>query len=221
MKWIFRLERKLGRRFGIYNLMLYVTAPMFAVYILWIVGFRGLPGYFRFDLGMVLSGEVWRVVTFLVMPPLSANVLLAIIGMYAAYHIGTSLEREWGKTLFTMYFFLGAIGALIAGIISSSGTNHYLILSIILAYMYIYPDATFMLFLILPVKAKYLAIVTWGIYIYQFIMSNNLAVRLAIVLSLINFFLFFGPGIINTMKKNYRSGKRHRQFRKNWEDNWR
>ena len=220
MKWVFRLERKLGSRFGIPNLMIYITAPMFAAYALWFIGFYTLPYYMVIFREQVMAGEVWRLATFLVMPQFTTNVFFALLGILVSYFLGSALEREWGKTLFTMYFIFGALGAIIAAMIAGAGTNNFLLSSILLAYAYVYPDATFLLFMILPVKAKYLAYVMWGFYIYFFI-TGNMASRLAIVFSLLNFFLFFGPNVLRTTKQSYRRFKRRKQFRQNWGDNWR
>jgi hypothetical protein len=215
MKWVYRLERRLGRGFGVSNLMIYVTSTLAAVYLLWLIIMPGLPLLLNLTRFQVLQGQIWRLVTFLAVPPLSGNVLLVLLGFYCTYHLGTSLEYAWGKSLFTIYFILGALGAIIAGMLSGYGDNSYLYLSIFLAYCYLYPEATFMIFFILPVKAKYLAIVNWVVYLYAFVMGN-FSSRLAIVFSLANFFIFFGPQVLRTMKQNQQQSKRRREYRRNW-----
>ena len=50
------------------------------------------------------------------------------------------------------------IGAIIAGLITGYGTNTYLNLSLFLAFATVAPDTTFLLFFILPVKAKWMGI---------------------------------------------------------------
>ncbi len=222
MKWIYRLERKLGRNFGIPNLMIYITSTMLAVYIM---GFFFMPkiiGYLGLNWWAVLHGQVWRLVTFLVLPPTWGNMLLLLIALYATYHIGNTLEVEWGTTLFTIYYLLGAVGAILAAVITGYGTNYYLYLSLFLAYAYLYPNTTFMLFFLLPIKAKWLAIFNWALYFFAFVFGST-SDRVAIVFSLINFFVFFGPDVLRTVKQNYQTSKRRREYRKNWGDNnpWR
>lgn len=222
MKWIYRLERKLGRNFGIPNLMIYITATQLAVYVLGYFFIPQLFYYMQLSWPLVLEGEVWRLITFIFLPPASGNFLFLFIALYAAYHIGTSLETAWSTMLFTLFYGMGVLGAILSSIITGYAVNSYIYLSMFLAYAYLYPDATFMLFFVLPVKAKWLAIADWALYIYLFVMGTN-ADRLAIVFSLINFFIFFGPDVWKTMKNNYKTSKRRREFRKNWgKDNpWR
>ncbi len=222
MKWIYRLERRLGRNFGIPNLMIYITSTMLAVYIMGFFFMPGLIGYFGLSWRAVLQGQIWRLLTFLILPPTWGNILLLLIALYATYHIGNTLELEWGTTLFTIYYLLGAMGAILAAVITGYGTNYYLYLSLFLAYAYLYPNATFMLFFLLPIKAKWLAIFNWVLYFFAFVFGSN-SDRAAIVFSLINFFVFFGPDVLRTVKQNYQTSKRRREYRKNWGDNnpWR
>ena len=222
MKWIYRLERKLGRNFGVTNLMIYITATMLAVYALEFVGVIGLRWHMLFWRDLVLAGEVWRIITFVFIPPLDGNPLFVLLALFVAYHIGTDLEGAWGKALFTMYFVFGVIGAIIAGFITGVGDNAYLFLSILLAYCYLNPDATFLLFFILPIKAKYIAIFNWALYILAFIIGD-LSSRVALIFSLINFFIFFGPDVWKTIQRNYNSSRRKRRYQKNWGNNnpWR
>lgn len=216
MKWIYRLERKLGRSFGIPNLMIYITATQLAVYIMYYFFMPDLVYWISLLRPLVLQGEIWRLITFIFVPPvLDGNILMLILSLFVAYNIGSSLEHEWGTMLFTLYYTLGTVGAIAAGMISGIGYNYYIYLSMFLAYAYLYPNATFMLFFLLPVKAKWLAALDWALYIYLFIVGGA-AERFAIVFSLINFFVFFGPDVWRTMKQNYKTSKRRREFRKNW-----
>lgn len=222
MKWVYRLERRLGRNFGVPNLMIYSTSTMLAVYIMGFFFMPGIVGYLGLSWRAVLQGQVWRLITFLFLPPTWGNILLLFIALYATYHIGNTLEMEWGTTLFTIYYLLGAVGAILAAIITGYGTNYYLYLSLFLAYAYLYPNATFMLFFLLPIKAKWLAIFNWVLYLFAFVFGSTMD-RAAIVFSLINFFAFFGPDVLRTAKQNYQASKRRREYRKYWGNNnpWR
>jgi len=218
MKWVYRLERRLGRNFGIPNLMIYITSTMLAVYILGYFFMPSIIGFLSLSWRAVLQGQIWRLITFLVLPPTWGNVLLLFIALYATYHIGNTLEMEWGTTLFTIYFLLGAVGAILAAILTGYGTNYYLYLSLFLAYAYLYPNATFMLFFLIPIKAKWLAAFNWALYFLAFAFGS-MTDRAAIVFSLLNFFSFFGPDVFRTIKQNYQAYKRRREFRRNWKNN--
>jgi len=217
LNWIYRLERKLGRGFGVNNVMLYVTATMLAFYMLSLLIMPQLFGFMFFSSELILYGEFWRIITFLFIPPHLGAPLWVLLTLFVAYRIGTSIEYAWGKSLFTMYLILGAIGAVIAGFITGFGSNSYLFLSLILAFCYMNPNATFLLFFILPVKAKYIAIFNWVLYIWAFI-AGSFSTRMAIVFSLINFFLFFGPDIWRDARQSYNRLRHRQRYRKNWGD---
>ena len=217
MRWIYRLERRLGRNFGVTNIMLYITATMLAFYMLSLLIMPGLFGLMFFDRELILSGEFWRIITFVFIPPSLGSPFFVLLTLFIAYRIGTSLEHAWGKALFTMYLVFGAMGAIIAGFIAGFGTNYYIFLSLILAFCYMNPNATFLLFFILPVKAKHIAIFNWVLYIWAFV-QGDFSTRVAIVFSLINFFLFFGPDIWRTVRQNYNAARRRGQYKKNWGD---
>ncbi|MCI8996437.1 MAG: rhomboid family intramembrane serine protease [Lachnospiraceae bacterium] len=127
--------------------------------------------YLSLDPTMILRGQVWRLVTFLVYPP-STNVFYFLLGMYLYYSIGKTLEYQWGSFRFNLYFFTGVLLHILAAFIccyifrANLGVmfgTYYLNMSLFFAYAATYPDATFLLFFIIPIKAKWLGIIN-GIY---------------------------------------------------------
>ena len=68
--------------FGIPNLMRYLTI---ANVVFWILGMANsvLLSYLRFDAGLILRGQIWRLVTFMVYPPSMG--LLAFLVFYFYY----------------------------------------------------------------------------------------------------------------------------------------
>jgi len=201
--------------------MLYLTATMLAFYLAWMIIMPGLFGLISFSRELILSGQFWRVITFVLLPPYLPPVrelsLWPLLTLFIAYRIGTNLEYVWGKTLFNMYLFFGMLGAIIAGFITGFATTYYIFLSLILAFCYLNPNATFLLFFIVPIKAKHIAFINWALYIWSFI-QGNFSTRVAIIFSLLNFFLFFGPTVWRNMRQNYNTLRRRREFVKNWGD---
>lgn len=164
MKWFNKLERKYGR-YAISNLMYYII-------ILYAIGFvinTFIPGLYDNFLSlnphMILRGQVWRLVTFIISPP-DSSIIFIIFSLYLYYMIGASLERTWGAFRFNVYFFMGVILHIIAsfviyfvwGIIFPFDT-YYLNMSLFLAFASTYPDMELMLFFILPIKIKWLGII--------------------------------------------------------------
>lgn len=163
MNWIQKLERKFGR-YAIHNLMYYII-------ILYGIGFfmnLAVPdfywNYLSLDAAAILHGQIWRIVTFLIQPP-SASPIFVIFALYLYYMIGQHLEATWGAFRFNLYFFTGVIFHVVAGILAylitgvsfPIGTS-YLNLSLFFAFAAIYPDVEFLLFFIIPLKVKYLAL---------------------------------------------------------------
>ena len=72
MNWLYKLERRFGR-FGIPNLMLYVAAGQAIVWL--VIMFAYYPLYFLLSLNRsgLFAGQVWRLVSFVILPPLTTN----------------------------------------------------------------------------------------------------------------------------------------------------
>lgn len=207
-----RLQRKLGR-YAIRNLMLYIVAGMAAVYVLDIVaapimGFS-LSNLLMFDRSAILRGQIWRLVTFVFIPP-SSSMLFIVFALYFDYLVGTALQQQWGSFRFNLYYLCGMLGTVISGFLTGYATNSYLNMSMFFAFALLYPDFELIL-LILPVKVKYLALLSAVGVAYSLIM-DSWAGRLALIVSLINVALFFWRDAVNTVKNAYR----RYQWKKNW-----
>jgi len=212
LNWLDRLEKKIGR-LGIKGLMIYIIGFNAAVYLMSFLGPSGDALIMKLALipELVLKGEIWRLVTFIFIPP-SANMIFILFVLYFYYMIGTALEHEWGAFKFTFYYFTGIIGT-IAGVFISGGigTSYYLNLSLFLAFAYIYPDFQILLFFILPVKMKYLAWADAAYLGYLFIMGST-PDRLMIAASILNFLLYFGRDIYMLVRSGRRAYFNRRSF---------
>lgn len=199
MNWLDKLERKLGR-FAIKNLMRYIVLITGLVYILYIVGAGDLflsklvliPTY-------VMKGEIWRLVTYIFIPPSIGNPLFVVLALYFYNMIGSTLEHEWGSLRFNIYYLIGMIGTTIAAMITGAGTSTYLNLSLFLAFAKIYPDYQILIFFILPVKMKYLGWISWAGIVIS-ILTEPIPMKLAAVASILNYLVFFGKDIIRGRK---------------------
>lgn len=111
-------------RFGIPNLMLYIVIANAATYILSMFAGSAALSFLAFDLYHVLHGELWRLVTFVLLPftyhPIS---LLIMLSFY--YFVGGTLEREWGTAKFTLYYLCGMVLSILSTIILSLATGYY------------------------------------------------------------------------------------------------
>jgi hypothetical protein len=189
-----KLERSLGR-FAVPNLSLYLVLGQVAVYLAILLG-KIDPGGLVFIPARVLAGEWWRVFAFLLMPP-SASLLFIGFAWWMFYLMGNGLEHFWGAFRFNLFIFAGA--ALSVGLSflqpEMAITNAFLAGSVFLAFAYLNPDFELLLFLILPVKIKWLALLTWAVYGYEFL-TGGWSGRLQVTAAVGNFFLFFGADLV-------------------------
>lgn len=157
-------------RFGINNLMLYVVFGTAAVWLLSLMdGTNMLISYLAFDAAAVLRGQVWRIVTFIFIPQ-SYGVISLLLFLYFYYFIGSTLEREWGPGRFTIYYGMGMLLTVLYGFIAYfvdgrriSMSSTYINLSMFFAFATMFPEQRVLLFYIIPIKMKWLAIVDAGL----------------------------------------------------------
>lgn len=208
------LERRL-RRYSISNLMRYIVIGQGLVYILmYIWPSLGNTVYSMITLSRaaILRGQIWRLVTFVFAPPLSSP-LFALFALYFYYIIGTGLEARWGKVRFNLYYLVGMLCAILACLITGYADSTYLNLSLFFGYAAMFPNEEVLLFMILPIKIKYLALVDVLIYLRAFIVGGA-SERVTIVLCLLNVILFLGGDLLNTLRRESQYWKTRYNFRK-------
>jgi hypothetical protein len=158
-----------------------------------------------FSPSQVLHGEVWRFITFLLLPP-TTNPFWALLFWYVFYLFGSTLENSWGEARYNLYLLLGYLATvgssltltLITGQDAPAG-NAFLEGTVFLAFAYLYPNFELLVFFILPVKVKWLALLAWIGYAVAFI-NGPMIIRVLVAASIANFFLFFGGDIIYRMR---------------------
>lgn len=235
-----KMERKIGK-YAIRNLSFYIIIMYAIGYVLDAMGsfvlnvpsgsvslvYLGLNPYY------ILHGQVWRIISWILVPPMGSNIFLALIILYFYYQIGTVLERTWGTFRYNLYIISGFIFTVIGafalyGILAyfnggfailpakaldislriCAGFNtSYINMSIFLAFAVMYPNMQVLLMFVIPVKMKWMAYFYAIITVYQLIVES-LPVRVAIVMSLLNFIVFF------LATRNYKSISPKEMYRK-------
>lgn len=209
MKWIRVLERRY-RHLAIQGLMTYIVFLNAVVYLMMLFEPRMINNLILIP-SLVLRGEIWRVITFLFIPP-RTSMFFIIFVLYFYYMVGTSLEQTWGTFRFNLYYLIGVIASIIGAFISGLGlTSVYLNLSLFLAFARLNPDFQILLFLVFPIKVKYLAYLNWFIIGYT-VLFSPFPQKVAALASLVNFFLFFGRDIVVSIKRRERVMQSRRQF---------
>ncbi len=217
-KWIDRLEKKLGR-LAVPNVTIPLIMGMIATSL---VAFAQPTAYplMWFSLPAVLNGEVWRILSFIIMPPApfsmfgpTGAVIFTFFALYLFWLMGQTLENTWGTFRFNAYLWIAFGLALISACImpGSIATNTWVLTTVFLAFAAIHPDFQIMLFMIIPVRIKWLALFTWALWAAALIMqlvAGDWAGAAMMAVSMANFFLFFGGDLKALVGRNHRHMKR-------------
>ena len=214
------LERKLGRMGGINNLMTWIVLVMGGVYVADLVLAPSLglslAGMLAFNRDAILHGQIWRVMTFVFIPP-SSGVLFILLQLLFYNFLGNTLQSHWGRVKFNLFYFTGVVCNIIAGFITGYATSYYLNLSLFLAVAILYPDMQINIYGILPVRMKWLALVDL-LLLLPGLLTGTWDTRVAIFVSLANIALFFYDRFIYLFK----DARRRYEWKKNWRDaKWR
>ena len=210
-----KLERKFGK-YALPHLMNYLIGGYIIGYVLiflqtvsnWsILPLMSLEPYY-----IIHHFQFWRIITWVLIPP-QDNLLFAIIMMFFYWQLGNVLEQTWGTFRFNLYIFGGIFFTVIAAFILYAAmsfglgteavgmgglfSTYYINMTIFLAFAVCYPDMQVMLYFIIPIKMKWMAIVYAALVAYSALVSGWV-VRVAILASMLNFLIFF------LMTRNYR-----------------
>ena len=198
---------------GIPNLMLYVSLGCALVYLITSISQNAvLYNLLVFDRTAILQGQVWRLISY----PLTfynSNILLMALMLFCYYSLGRAMENIWGTLRFNLFYFCGIIMMDVYCLLFGGQADvTYLNLSLFLSYATLFPNSQFLLFFIIPVKAWLfalvdLALVVYGLLVYPF------PYNLFSVISLANYFLFFGKDVLNVIPLSWRINAR-RLFKK-------
>ena len=208
----FKLNQWLNR-LSVRNLMTMVVAGMGLVFVVqMLLPSVNLYGALALSRAALMRGEIWRLVTFIFLPP-NSSVVWILFSLYFYWMIGSALENQWGSSRFTLFYLIGMLGTILAVLITGGyADNTYLNLSLFLAFAAMNPNFQMLIFFVIPIKIKYLAIADIVIYLIAFI-TGGWNTRLMILLSLANLFLFMGGDIINAVRNEMRYFKTRQNFR--------
>ena len=190
-------------RLGIPNLMRYIVAANAVVYILTLFDGSGLLlNTLAMDPLSVLHGQLWRIVTYVLIP--TNDGILLLISLFFYYWLGEALENLWGSTRFTVYYVSGMLLTALAGILAYfiDGLSIpiygaiYVNTALFMAYALTYPDAMVRICFIIPVKMKWLAIIEAALYVVNIILAvvaGRWGWALLPIVAMLNLFVFFSP----------------------------
>lgn len=210
------LRRKL-EKYAIPNLTLYLIICYGIGYLMQYLVPAGYQ-YLMLDPFLVLKGQVWRLVTWILIPPDSSNSFFVLITLYLYYSLGGLLERIWGTYKYNVYLFSGLLftilGAFVlcgysvlmgaqptmytglyllnngSAVYFGQFSTYYINMSIFLACAASIPDVQVLLMFLFPIKVKWLGIV-YGIILLVNCIQGGIATWIVVIFSLLNFLVFF------------------------------
>ncbi len=215
MKMFDKLQRRFGR-FAIPNLTLVIVAGQVFFYLLnytnpEILGnVNSLNGEYthgKIDLvpSLVLEGQFWRLATFIFTPP-RAHPIFMFFAWYIFFLMGTALEGTWGAFRYNLFLLIGYLATVAVAftVPAATATTIFIGGSVFLAFAHMFPDFTLCLFFVLPVRIKWLAMLTW--FMYFLVVINGGAHTIGLLgASLVNYFVFFGRDITLRMRSGQRT----------------
>ena len=195
---------------GIPNLMLYIAAGTAIVYIIGqMTGNYTLYSLLCFHREAILSGQIWRLVTFpLVYGTGNGNLLLIAISLFCYWSLGRAMENSWGTLKFNLFYLTGMVMMDVWYLIFGGQADvTYLNLSMFLGYATMYPDTHFLLFFIIPVKAWIFALLNLSMVALDFF-TAPFPYNFFSIISLANYSLFFGKDVLNVLPLSWRINAR-------------
>jgi len=227
-----RMKQKLSG-IAVRNLSLYVTVIFAIGYVLLLTskGSEVYSRYLAFYPYQVLHGQIWRILTAIFYPPVnSGNILLGALGIIIYYNFASAVERMMGDFEYNLYFFgsilIGELGAVVYYLITKDNAPFipmYTHFSVFMAFAIMYPEASVLLFFIIPIKIKWVAIVELVIYLWRLV-AGSLYTKISIIAALIPILVFYlivsknrnGADIITRIRFRMEQKKRQKEWKNQW-----
>lgn len=230
MDFMTKLERKYGK-FAISNLTVILIVCFILGYFIQIFQPSAI-GMINLNPEKVMQGQIWRLLTWILMPPRSLSVLIIITLMFY-FHIGRTLENVWGDFRYTIYILsgiiftdIGVVGSYLVmklcGLddfaslfaLYSDTSTYYLCMSMYLAYAFMFPDRQVLLYFIIPIKIKWIGYLYIAYIVYDVLLFGYIGYypgMVTIIMSVFNYILFYF-----LMKGKNRVSATHRKRKKTY-----
>jgi hypothetical protein len=209
---------------GIPNLMLYIVIGSAIVYLLSLInGGSALYELLRFDKALILRGQVWRLITYVFTYAPGSSPILIMVGLYFFYHLSRSIEMGIGTLKFNLFYFSGMLmmdvfamifcptgdvmiagGSVPADYFSYAIYGNmalYLHMSLILLFATANPQAQFLIFFLIPVRAWLIGMLDLVLLLISvFNMTFPIPLfphNLFPLVGVLNYLLYVGKDVIN------------------------
>ena len=215
MRWIYALERRFGQ-LAIPGLLRIIVAFNGLVFLLATVS-PALLDMLQLQPERVLHGEVWRLVSYIFIPQIAIGGQLSVVWVFLYLNflwlLGEGLEQAWGSFKLNLYYLTGMLGTTAVVFIfhARDPNGVYLNMSLFYAFATLFPNYPILLFFIIPVRVKWVALFALAGVAMQLVVGDSTA-RLTIVVALANYLLFFGPTWLAYWREQGRTIARRQEF---------
>jgi len=210
-----RFLEKIFRPVAVTHLIRYVVVLTAVVYVL---GF-GNPHFFSMlvlDRAAVLNGEIWRLVTWVFVVEVGHPIFM-LFYLWFLWFLGDLLESHWGMVRLNAYCYTGILATVLAAFLCGVSIDNVfsglLSCTLLFAAATIAPNYQIMLFAIIPVRLKWIAILA-AFYPVVLLVHAPLLVKIAVLLGVFNYFAFFGASVIGDLSALIRRKRFERHARK-------
>ena len=215
MRWINALERRFGQ-VAIPGLMRIIVAFNALVFLLATVR-PALVDMLELQPDRVLHGEVWRLFSYIFIPQISIGGQLSVLWVFLYLNflwlLGEGLEQAWGSFKLNLYYLTGMLGTTVAVFFfhAPDPNGVYLNMSLFYAFATLFPNYPILLFFIVPVRVKWVALFTLALVSLQLVVGGSTD-RICILVALLNYLLFFGPTWLTYWREQGRTVTRRQEF---------
>ncbi len=210
-----RLDR-IVRPIAVPNLTMFIIGGQLLMFLAslndpTLLGNGDTPGRALLVWDLVLTGEVWRLLTFFFVP-FTRDPIFLLFAYLIFYMMGNALEASWGVVRYNVFLWLGAVLTIAAaGIVRNQPFDaSFLQGTVFLAFATMNPDFELRLFFVLPVKVKWLAVFQVAGYVLV-MLGGKWSDTLMVLAAVGNYLIFFGPGLLGRVRNTARRAKWERQ----------
>ena len=209
MSVLISLEQKLGR-FAIPNIVRMLAVLQVLNWFLMRIA-PTFPPKLYFVPTFIEMGEWWRLVSYLSLPG-GESILWLLLGVPFLWMINDGLEQAWGSFRLNLFLLAGVVCIAIGGLVSPEPSNGWVLWAcLLMAFAVYFPDQEILLFFVVPVKIKWIAMLAAGTIGFALI-GGSAALRIHILFSLLPFLVTFGPGFTRMMKHRGEVMDRRKKF---------
>jgi membrane associated rhomboid family serine protease len=125
---------------------------------------------FGFEPWKVVSAP-WTVITYQFLHSGPMSLFFGAMGLYI---LGSALEAEWGTREFTVFWLVATLGGSFSAWLLGSPlyTDPFIVpVSMLFAYAFLFPDMQFLMFFVIPMKVKWLALLAAAFLLFDFVVD--------------------------------------------------